>query len=35
LTVGEVAHAVGYQDPLYFSKLFKRYFGAAPSLLNK
>lgn len=35
LTVGEVSRSVGYQDPLYFSKLFKRYFGMAPSLINK
>jgi AraC family transcriptional activator of pobA len=30
LTVGEVAHAVGYGDPLYFSRAFKRYAGRAP-----
>lgn len=35
LAVGEVARAVGYQDPYYFSKLFKRYFGIAPSLIDK
>lgn len=29
-TVGEVAHAVGYDDPLYFSRAFKRYAGRAP-----
>jgi AraC family transcriptional regulator, transcriptional activator of pobA len=28
--VGEVAHAVGYDDPLYFSRAFKRYAGRAP-----
>lgn len=33
--VHEVAHAVGYQDPFYFSRLFKRHFGAAPSLSQK
>lgn len=32
MPVNRVAHAVGYQDPFYFSKLFKRYFGAAPSM---
>ena len=24
LTVGEIAHRVGYDDPLYFSRAFKR-----------
>jgi AraC family transcriptional activator of pobA len=30
LTVGEVAFRVGYDDPLYFSRAFKRYAGRAP-----
>jgi AraC family transcriptional activator of pobA len=30
LTVGEVAHRVGYGDQLYFSRAFKRYAGRAP-----
>jgi AraC family transcriptional regulator, transcriptional activator of pobA len=30
LTVGEVAFRVGYGDPLYFSRAFKRYAGRAP-----
>jgi AraC family transcriptional regulator, transcriptional activator of pobA len=30
LTVGEVAHRVGYDDPLYFSRAFKRFAGRAP-----
>jgi AraC family transcriptional regulator, transcriptional activator of pobA len=29
-SVGEVAYAVGYGDPLYFSRAFKRYAGRAP-----
>lgn len=29
-TVGEIAHHVGFADPLYFSRAFKRRFGAAP-----
>lgn len=31
LTIKEVAGRVGYSDPLYFSKLFKKYFGRSPS----
>jgi AraC family transcriptional activator of pobA len=30
LTVGEIAHRVGYGDPLYFSRAFKRFAGRAP-----
>jgi AraC family transcriptional activator of pobA len=30
LTVGEVAFRVGYADPLYFSRAFKRFAGRAP-----
>jgi AraC family transcriptional regulator, transcriptional activator of pobA len=29
-SVGEVAHAAGFADPLYFSRAFKRHAGAAP-----
>jgi AraC family transcriptional activator of pobA len=29
-TVGEVAHAAGFTDPLYFSRAFKRHAGTAP-----
>jgi AraC family transcriptional activator of pobA len=29
-TVGEVAHAAGFADPLYFSRAFKRHTGVAP-----
>lgn len=32
LTVGEVAFRVGYDDPLYFSRAFKRYAGRAPQV---
>jgi AraC family transcriptional regulator, transcriptional activator of pobA len=30
LTVGEIAYRVGYEDPLYFSRAFKRYGGRSP-----
>lgn len=29
-TVGEIAHRVGYRDPLYFSRAFKRHSGTSP-----
>lgn len=31
MTVKEVAHSVGYEDPLYFSKLFKKHYGESPT----
>ncbi len=34
LTVGEVAHAVGYADPLYFSRVFTRRTGESPTALR-
>ena len=35
LTVSEVAYKVGLQDPSYFNKLFKAYFGVVPSKYGK
>jgi len=32
LTVKEVAYAVGYQDPNYFSKIFRKTVGMSPSM---
>jgi len=29
--IKEVAAAVGFEDQLYFSRLFKRYYGITPS----
>jgi len=31
LNVSEAAYRVGYADPLYFSKVFKRHHGISPS----
>lgn len=33
--VSETAWEVGYEDPVYFSKTFKKHFGVAPSLEKK
>jgi len=34
-TIAEVALSSGYNDPLYFSKAFKKMYGVSPSGLNK
>lgn len=33
-SIREVAESVGYSDPLYFSKVFKKIYGVSPSNLN-
>jgi len=35
LPVTTIAHSVGYEDPLYFSKAFKKNTGRAPSDYRK
>ena len=35
LMVKEVAYRVGFSDPLYFSRLYKKRFGSSPSTLQK
>lgn len=34
-TIGEVALSVGFNDPLYFGKVFKKVYGISPSAINK
>ncbi len=34
-SIGEVALAVGFRDPLYFSKVFRKAYGMPPSGMNK
>lgn len=31
LSITEVAHSTGFQDPLYFSKVFSKFFGCSPT----
>lgn len=35
LPVGEISHAIGIEDALYFSKKFHRYFGISPTACRK
>lgn len=35
LTVAEVSYKIGIEDPFYFSKSFKSYFGISPSQYRK
>lgn len=35
LTIEQIAASVGFSDPLYFSKQFKKWFGCAPSYFRK
>lgn len=34
-SISEVAMSVGYSDPLYFSKVFKKFYGVSPSSINR
>lgn len=34
LSVSEVAALVGYKDPLYFSRMFKKATGVSPKLFH-
>lgn len=34
-TVSQIAEACGFSEPLYFSRVFKKYFGVAPSAYSK
>jgi YesN/AraC family two-component response regulator len=35
LKVGEVAEKIGYDDPLYFSRIYKKYRKISPSQFHK
>lgn len=35
LTVSQIAEACGFAEPLYFSRVFKKYYGVAPSAYAK
>jgi AraC-like DNA-binding protein len=35
LKISEVCHAIGFNDPLYFSKIFKKYVGVSPKCYRK
>lgn len=34
-TIGQIAEACGYAEPLYFSRVFKKYFGVSPTEYSK
>ena len=34
-SIKEVSELVGYNDPLYFSKAFRKVYGVSPSNINK
>ena len=33
--IKDIAASVGFKDPLYFSKVFKKFYGISPSQFNK
>jgi len=35
LTIGQVSQAVGYEDPLYFSRIFRHHIGVSPRQYKK
>jgi len=35
MSIAEIAGAVGYNNPLYFSRIFKKYYGVSPSNYKK
>lgn len=35
MTNGEIAELLGYKDPLYFSRAFKKYVGKSPNAYRK
>ncbi|MDA3129432.1 helix-turn-helix domain-containing protein [Aliibacillus thermotolerans] len=35
LFISDIAEQVGYQDPYYFSRLYKKYTGISPSAVRR
>jgi len=35
MTNENIAYAVGYSDPLYFSRVFKKYTGVSPKVFRE
>jgi AraC-like DNA-binding protein len=33
-SISQIAYSVGYDDPLYFSRIFKRYYGVSPKFMR-
>ena len=33
-SISQIAYSVGYDDPLYFSRIFKKYYGVSPKLMR-
>ena len=33
-SISQIAYSVGYNDPLYFSRIFKKYYGVSPKFIR-
>ena len=34
ISISQIAYEVGYDDPLYFSRIFKKYYGVSPKFMR-